>query len=223
MSKFRKLLLLSAAAVCLATPALAGKLGLGRPALPEEIAAWDIDVKPNGEGLPDGSGTVAEGEAVFAEKCAICHGDFGEGVDRWPQLAGGFGTLDSDSPVKTVGSYFPYLSTVFDYIHRAMPFGDAQSLTSDEVYALTAYILYLNDIVTDEDFELSKANFTSIRLPNENGFIDDGRPDTPVFDRASGKGAPCMENCKDRVEITGRARILDVTPDEEDTAIGPVD
>ncbi|WP_329610507.1 c-type cytochrome [Jiella pelagia] len=122
-------------------------------ATPDEVAAWDIDVRPDGKGLPVGKGTVSEGEAIFAEQCASCHGDFGEGRDRWPQLAGGFDTLTRDRPVKTVGSYWPYLSTVYDYVHRAMPFGNARSLSNDDVYALTAYVLYLNDIETDEDFE----------------------------------------------------------------------
>lgn len=185
------------------------KFGLGRTATPEEVKAWDIDVRPDGQGLPPGKGTVARGETLFAEQCAACHGDFGEGVDRWPVLAGGKGTLKSDDPVKTVGSYWPYLSTVYDYVKRAMPFGNAQSLSNDDVYALTAYILYLNDIVTDTKFELSDKNFTSIRLPNEANFIKDDRPDTPSVT----KSKPCMKDCKPEVKVVGRARILDVTPE----------
>ncbi|MGB0903558.1 MAG: c-type cytochrome, partial [Mangrovicoccus sp.] len=124
-----------------------GGFGLGRAALPEEIASWDIDVRPDGQGLPEGKGDVWTGEEIFADNCAMCHGDFGEAVGRWPVLAGGQGTLTDDRPVKTIGSYWPYLSTVFDYVNRAMPFGNAQSLSPDEVYAITAYLLYLNDIV----------------------------------------------------------------------------
>ncbi len=139
---------------------------LGRPATPEEIAAWDIDVRPDGAGLPDGSGDVTTGEQVFTDNCAVCHGVFGEGEGRWPVLMGGFGTLDGARPVKTVGSYWPYLSTVWDYVHRAMPFGAAQSLSDDEVYAVTAYLLYLNDIV-DDDFVLSRENLAETHLPNE--------------------------------------------------------
>jgi cytochrome c len=154
MSKSLKLLIASAAVAALVTPALAGSFNLGREATPDEVAAWDIDVRPDGTGLPEGKGTVAEGEEVFAEQCASCHGDFGEGVDRWPVLAGGQGTLKSDRPVKTIGSYWPYLSTVWDYINRAMPFGHAQSLEPDQVYAITAYLLNMNDLV-DADFELS--------------------------------------------------------------------
>jgi cytochrome c len=193
-----------------ATPALAGKLNLGREALPEEIAAWDIDVRPEGTGLPEGRGTVARGTEIFDERCASCHGEFGEGAGRWPELAGGRGTLKSEDPVKTIGSYWPYLSSAFDYVHRAMPFGDAQSLAPDDTYALVAYLLYLNDIVTDESFELSKENFTSIKLPNEVNFFDDPRPDAKNIR----DGEPCMTDCKATVEITRRARVLDVTPDE---------
>ena len=184
---------------------------IGRTALPEEIAAWDIDVRPDGQGLPVGSASVEYGEEVFSEKCAYCHGDFGEGIDRWPVLAGGQDTLTSDRPVKTTGSYWPYLSTLYDYIYRAMPFGEAQSLTPDEVYGTIAYLLYMNDVVTDDQFVLSNQNFTSVRLPNETQFFTDDRPDTPQIS----DGLPCMKNCKDRVEILSRAVILDVTPDEE--------
>ena len=126
-------------ALCLGTGmAHAEAFGLGRPALPEEIAAWNLDVHPDGTGLPDGSGDVLTGEEVFADKCAACHGDFAEGVDNWPKLAGGMGTLADKDPLKTVGSYWPYLSTTWDYVNRSMPFGNAQSLTPDEVYAMVA-------------------------------------------------------------------------------------
>lgn len=206
MSRFLRSLAL---VVLIALPADAAQFGLGREAAPDEIAAWDIDIRPDGAGLPEGSGTVADGEEVFAERCASCHGDFGEGVGRWPVLAGGQGTLNKERPEKTIGSYWPYLSTVWDYVHRAMPFGAAQSLTGDEVYAITAYLLYLNDVV-DDDFELARQNFTEIRLPNEANFFDDPRPDTPL----AADAPPCMENCKDEVKITMRAAVLDVTPDD---------
>ena len=191
-----------------------GAFGLGRVAMPDEIAAWDMDIRPDGTGLPVGKGTVAEGEPIFAENCAVCHGDFGEGAGRWPVLAGGQDTLLKDRPVKTIGSYWPELSTVFDYVRRAMPFGNARSLSNDDVYALTAYLLYLNDIVTDEDFELSNENFASIRLPNEANFVEDDRLSEPHY--AEGL-EPCMSDCKPGpVEITARAQIIDVTPDGED-------
>jgi cytochrome c2 len=208
MSRFLKGLTLAA---LVAIPAQAGQLGLGREATQSEIAAWDIDVRPDGQGLPGGRGTVADGEEIFVERCAVCHGDFGEGVGRWPVLAGGHDTLKDDRPVKTIGSYWPYLSTVWDYVNRAMPFGDAQSLSDDEVYAITAYLLYLNDVVDDEEFELSRDNFTEIQLPNAENFFADPRPDFAVL----AAGAPCMENCKAMVEITAHAAVLNVTPDEE--------
>ncbi len=210
MLKFPKTLSIVFCLSLCATPVFAGKLNLGREATKAEIKAWDIDVRPDGQGLPEGKGTVEKGEQVFAEQCAACHGDFGEGVDRWPVLAGGLGTIKSEDPVKTVGSYWPYASTVFDYIYRAMPFGNAQSLSPDEVYAVTAYILYLNEIVA-EDFELSKSNFTSIKMPNEKNFFADPRPDTP----SRSKKKPCMKNCKKEVKITKRARIINVTPEED--------
>ena len=194
------------------TPSLPAsvQLALGRPATEAEIAAWDIDVRPDGQGLPPGSGDVFTGEEVFAERCAVCHGDFGEAVGRWPVLAGGQDTLTDERPVKTIGSYWPYLSTVWDYVHRAMPFGDAQSLSDDDVYAITAYLLYLNDLV-DEDFELSHENFNEIRLPNEENFYPDNRTE---LEYAVFTGTPCMEGCKASVEVSMRAAVLDVTPEE---------
>ena len=191
----------------LSTPLAAQNIG--RIATPDEVAAWNIDIRPDGLGLPEGAGTVATGEGVFEAKCATCHGDFGEGVGRWPPLAGGFDTLNSERPIKTVGSFWPYLSTVWDYVNRAMPFGDAQSLSPDEVYALTAYIMYLNEIVDDEDFELSKANFLDHPLGNEANFYPDDRPTTeyPLFTEA------CMTDCKTFAEITKHASGADVTPE----------
>ncbi len=212
MSKSLKLAFFAIGAACLIAigPAVAGKLGVGREAKPNEVKAWDIDVRPDGQGLPEGKGSVSTGEELFQEKCAACHGEFAEGTGRWPVLAGGRDSLKSERPEKTIGSYWPYLSTVYDYIFRAMPFGDAQSLTPDETYALVAYLLYMNDLV-EEDFELSKSNFLDVRLPNEANFIDDPRPDTPTLAQKQ----PCMKNCKASVEITGRARIIDVTPEDE--------
>ena len=207
----------AAEAAAVAEPAAGGAgahFKLGRPATEEEIAAWDIDVRADGLGLPDGRGTVAQGEVLFDENCASCHGDFGEAVGRWPVLAGGQGTLSDDRPVKTIGSYWPYLSTVFDYTRRAMPFGNARSLSDDDVYALTAYLLYLNDIVTDEEFELSKANFESVRLPNEANFIDDDRNAEPQY---ADKAEPCMKDCAEgAAKIIMHAAVLDVTPEAAD-------
>lgn len=181
-----------------------------RAATQEEIAAWDIDVRPDGKGLPAGTGTAKRGEAIFQERCAARHGEFGEGVGRWPELAGGQGSLVADRPFKTIGSYWPFVSTIYDYVHRAMPFGNAQSLTADETYSLVAYLLSLNDIVTDENFELNAQTLPRIALPNETGFYDDDRE---ITERAFWTTNPCMTACKPNVRITGRAALLDVTPD----------
>ena len=214
MSRFRKTFF--AALVLLASaPALAQsvkKTGLGRVALPEEIAAWNIDVRPDGEGLPAGKGSVKQGEEIYLERCASCHGEFGEGAGRYPVLVGGQGTLSKETPDKTIGSFWPYASTVFDYVRRTMPFGNAQSLTADETYALTAFLLNMNDIVKD-DFVLSKDNFTKVKLPNVENFYLDDRETT---EKAFWRKAPCMTNCKPEApKILGRARALDVTPDEK--------
>jgi len=210
-----KYLSVPAAVLLLSTPVLADdKLGLGRAALPEEIKAWDIDVRPDGRGLPEGRGDALVGEEVFANQCASCHGDFAEGVDNWPVLAGGFDTLADKDPVKTVGSYWPYLSTVWDYVNRSMPFGGAQTLSEDEVYAIVAYILYSNDLI-DEDFELSHENFADFKMYNEGGFVIDDRATTEY---PQWSGEPCMTDCKEAVEVTMRASVLDVTPEETSNA-----
>lgn len=213
MSKFLKTTL---AAAILTSPLLAldaeaaGKYGLGRLATPDEVKAWDIDVRPDGQGLPQGKGSVEQGEELFLDNCASCHGDFGEGVGRWPVLSGGHGSLEDERPEKTIGSYWPFASTVFDYINRAMPFGAAQTLEPDEVYAITAYLLNMNDVV-DDDFELSHENFKEVKLENEDNFFMDDRAGGELKEFAA---EPCMTNCKDKVEIVGRAAILDVTPEE---------
>ena len=188
-----------------------GKFGLGRGATKREVAAWDGDISPDGTGLPIGSGDAIYGEEVFAEHCAICHGDFAEGVDNWPELAGGLDTLADEDPVKTVGSYWPYLSTTWDYVKRSMPFGYAQSLSDDDVYAIVAYILYSNDIV-DEDFILSNETFLDVEMPNKSGFIVDDRltSESHFWNKKV-----CMSDCKSDVKITMRAAVLDVTPEDE--------
>ena len=183
---------------------------IGRTATPQEIAGWDIDVRPDGQGLPPGRGSVKDGEGVYMSRCAACHGEFGEGAGRWPPLAGGRGSLASHDPNRTVGSYFPYASSVFDYVRHAMPFGDAQSLKPDELYAVVAYLLWLNDVV-DEEFVLSPESFRQLRLPNEAGFFDDDRE---TSERAFWNARPCMRDCKGAARVLNRARTLDVTPVE---------
>ena len=148
---------------------------LGRPATEAEIKAWNIDISPSGEGLPPGRGTVQEGRQVFAQKCAQCHGQTGvEGpMDR---LVGGQGTLKTDRPSKTVGSYWPYATTLYDYIRRAMPFTAPQSLTPDEIYAVVAWLLNQNGILP-EDAVMDAQTLSAVKMPNRNGFVPDPRPD----------------------------------------------
>jgi S-disulfanyl-L-cysteine oxidoreductase SoxD len=159
-----------------------GGFGFGQPASPDQIAGWDIDVAPDGAGLPPGSGSVAQGEALFARLGAKCHGAKGEGTDAAPALVGGQGTLATAQPVKTVGSYWPYATTLYDYIHRAMPADAPQSLTPDEVYALCAYLLHLNGIVP-ADAVMDATSLPQVVMPNHAGFTSpDPRPD--VFNTA---------------------------------------
>ena len=183
---------------------------LGKIATPEEVAGWDIDVRPDGLGAPVGMGNAIDGEEVYADLCAACHGDFGEGVDRWPELVGGEGSLDTHDPLKTAGSYWPYASTLYDYVYRAMPFGEAQSLSYDETYQIVAFLLYMNDIIED-DFDVSHRNIGNIEMPNRDGFfMPDPRPDAQAVNVE-----PCMTNCNVATNIIGRARDIDVTPESE--------
>ncbi|PCH67275.1 MAG: cytochrome C [Rhodobacteraceae bacterium] len=209
MSKFPDLARAALLGVMIAaTPVDAGEFGLGRAATSDEIAAWNLDVSPDGRGLPAGAGSVLDGEELFADACAACHGDFAEGVGNWPKLAGGQGTLDQERPQKTVGSYWPYLSTVWDYINRSMPYGDAQTLTPDEVYALVAYILYSNDLV-DEEFVLTRENLPGVEMPNRDGFIVDDRAQVEYPGLSQ---APCMDDCKEPVAITKHVVVRALNP-----------
>jgi cytochrome c len=135
------------------------------------MARWDISIAPNGDGLPAGSGSVRQGEGVYAQKCASCHGVKGAGKPA-DALVGGRGTLASDTPLRTVGSYWPYATTLFDYVRRAMPLTSPLSLTNDEVYAVTAYLLNLNGIVP-EDATMDARTLPQVRMPNRDGFIKD--------------------------------------------------
>ena len=149
----------------------------GQPIAPADIAPWDISIGPDGAGLPPGRGTAAQGETVYAAKCQACHGEKGAGRPN-DALVGGKGSLEAGkAPVKTVGSYWPYATTLFDYIRRAMPFQESQSLTSDEIYAVSAYILNLNGIVgTDE--VLDAQSLPKVKMPNRDGFITFSRDPT---------------------------------------------
>jgi S-disulfanyl-L-cysteine oxidoreductase SoxD len=159
------------------------RLGLGHPISQQELAAWDIDVRADGAGLPPGSGSVAQGRQVYAEKCAVCHGENGEGrvvpgaVGGFDRLFGGADTLNKPMPVVTIGSFWPYATTLFDYVRRSMPFSMPQSLSADEVYAVSAYVLFLNGIVTESQL-LDAKTLPQVRMPNRDGFItEDPRPD----------------------------------------------
>ena len=158
-----------ALAVMVSTLSSVSAFDFGRPATPEEIKLWDIDVRPDGKGLPDGSGTATAGKSIFADNCAVCHGDNGQGGIK-DRLVGGQGTLATDHPIKTVGSYWPYATTLYDYIHRAMPYQAPGSLSNDDYYSLAAYILSLNGIVPPEA-RLDKETLPKVKMPNRDGFI----------------------------------------------------
>ena len=160
-----------AAVAALSISASAFAYEFGRTATPEEINLWDIDVRPDGKGLPEGSGTVAQGKSVYTDNCAACHGVNGQDGIK-DRLVGGQGSLATDHPVKTIGSFWPYATTVFDYIHRAMPYQAPGSLSVDDYYALTAYILSLNGILPP-DGKLDKETLPKVKMPNRDGFIPD--------------------------------------------------
>jgi len=184
-----------------ALPAAAAPLGygFGKPASKDEVAGWDIDVRPDGTGLPKGRGSVAEGQAVYDGKCASCHGTFGES-NSYLQIAGGVGSLRTDQPMRTTGSKLNYATTLFDYINRAMPFDAPKSLAPNEVYALTAYVLNLNDILP-ADAVVDQDSLPRLAMPNRDGFTTahgfmtrDGKPDT--------HNTACMTNCVKEVRLS---------------------
>jgi cytochrome c len=164
--------LLAAASVLavVSNAALAENPNLGRIAAPEEIASWDISIGPDGAGLPPGSGTPKQGEAVYTAKCLVCHGEKGAGKPN-DALVGGRGTLAGDQPpVKTVGSFWPYATTLFDYVRRAMPLNESKSLTNDEVYAVIAYLLQLNGIIGENE-TINAQTLPRVQMPNRDGFM----------------------------------------------------
>ena len=142
---------------------------LGRVATPAEVAGWDVSIPPDGTGLPLGRGTSAQGAVVFERKCQSCHGERGAGQPN-DRLVGGHGTLASKTPVRTIGSYWPYATTVFDYVRRAMPYTQSHSLSDDEVYAVTAYLLHLNGIIGESDVMNAEA-LPKVKMPNRDNFI----------------------------------------------------
>lgn len=196
--RMRALALVAACGIAAAATA-AQKYGFGTPATPQEIAGWNIDVRPDGQGLPKGRGSVEQGQAIYDEKCASCHGTFGES-NSYLQLAGGVGSLGTDQPTRTTGSKLEYATTLWDYINRAMPFNAPQTLKPDEVYALTAYVLNLNDIVP-ADAVLDQDSLPKLVMPNRNGFTTkhgfmarDGKPDT--------HNTACMKDCVKEVRLS---------------------
>lgn len=219
MSSSRKYVVLSAlalAAVFAATafasePRPPGYYGFGATPTNAEIEGWAIAARPDGEGLPPGKGSVQEGVEIYVEQCAACHGTFGEGEGRYPKLVGG--ELTGDRPEPTVGSYWPYAVTLFDYINRAMPFPSPHALSADQVYAMTAYILNLNNIV-DNNFVADRTSLPKVKMPRQDFFIwQDPRPDTSSNE--------CMNNCIDpkTIMIESTAEGKNLTP----RTTGPLD
>lgn len=188
-----------------------GFYGIGRAPTPVEINGWAIAVRPDGQGLPPGKGSVNQGADIFADQCAACHGTFGEGEGRYPKLAGG--DLKGDRPEPTVGSYWPFATTLWDYINRAMPFPSPHTLSADQVYAMTAYILNLNNLVPS-DFVADRDTLPKVKMPNHDAFVwKDPRPDTATKE--------CMKNCVDpaKVKVESTAEGKDLTP----RTTGPLD
>jgi cytochrome c len=155
---------------CAQTSSVGQNPRLGQPIAPADIAPWDISIGPDGAGLPPGSGTARQGEPVYVARCQACHGEKGAGKPN-DALVGGIGTLAAGKmPVRTVGSYWPYATTLFDYVNRAMPFQDSKSLSADEVYAVSAYILSLNGVIGADEV-LDAQSLPRVRMPNRDGFI----------------------------------------------------
>jgi cytochrome c len=176
---------LAAALTCVTSAQAQSPYGIGRAATPAEIAGWNIDVDREGHNLPPGNGTVSHGHEVFDQQCAACHGAKGEG-GVGDQLVGGQGTLATPKPVRTVGSYWPYAPTLFDYIRRAMPQNAPQSLSNEDVFAVSAYILNLNGLLP-ADAALDARTLPAIKMPNRNMFTGDTRPDV--------KNPACVTGC----------------------------
>ncbi len=196
MSSWRKLAVAAIAAACipaaLGFAADKGPLRLGTTPTAAQVEGWAIAVRPDGQGLPAGSGSVKDGDELYANVCASCHGTFGEGVGRYPRIAGE-GKLTGDRPEQTVQTYWPYATTLFDYINRAMPFPSPHVLPPDQVYAVTAYVLNLNSLV-DDDFVADRNTLPKVKMPNREGFNwIDPRPDT--------HDAACMSNCRPAADV----------------------
>jgi cytochrome c len=162
-------------------------VGFGKPISQADLAAWDIDIRtPDGKGLPAGKGSVSEGKKIYEAKCVACHGENAKGGPQYGAMVGGVGSFKTNARVLTPGSMYPYAPILFDYIRRTMPMDQPQSLTADQVYGLSAYILHLNGLAK-EDAVMDAKSLTAVQMPNRDGFIVDDRPDA--------KAARCMMNC----------------------------
>ena len=170
----RDWILVAALAALSAQPLVGQTYGLGREATAEEVGAWDITIGPEGHELPDGSGTAEEGARVYEVRCKECHGDAGVGGDQ-AALVGNPAQLKQDRPIKTVGSYWPYATTLFDYTRRAMPFEEPGTLSADQLYAVTAYVLHLNGLLGESE-TLDRDSLPKVAMPNRDGFVRDPRP-----------------------------------------------
>lgn len=184
-------------AVALAVPSTAvlggdwsrPSVGFGKPISEAELAVWDIDIRTSdGKGLPAGKGSVAQGKEVYQAKCLACHGEEAKGGNQYVygSMVGGIGSFTTNARVLTPGSMYPYAPILFDYIRRAMPMNEPQTMTNDEVYAVSAYLLHLNGLVP-ADAVMDAKSLASVKMPNRDGFIVDDRPDT--------KAVRCMKNC----------------------------
>jgi S-disulfanyl-L-cysteine oxidoreductase SoxD len=162
-------------------------VGYGKPISEADLAAWNIDIRAkDGTGLPSGKGSVAQGKEVYEAKCLACHGEDAKGGPVYATMVGGIGSFTTNQRVLTPGSMYPYAPILFDYIRRAMPMNEPQTLTNDEVYAVSAYLLHLNNLVPADAVMDAKA-MTALKMPNRDGFIVDDRPDV--------KAVRCMKDC----------------------------
>lgn len=177
----------------------------GRQINEEQIQPWNIDIRPDGTGLPTGEATADDGEETYIQYCAMCHGEFGEGVGRFPRLIGTVDELTQERVYKTVGGYWPYATTLWDYVYRAMPFGNAQSLSAQQVYEVVAYILAANGII-ESDMAINAQNLASIKMPNRDGFIRAQGSDIHV--------TPCMQQCNVSTSIKSKAGIASPNANE---------